>query len=245
MVKCCSLIAVALMFSSFVQAQNLIPKIGLTYSKAFRDRGDLDFTSRKMNFASGLLAGVAIDIPATENLHLQSEILYIQKGHKVEEIGLNGSAYLKTQDYHLTFVEVPLLLRWAMSGRRVNLYVHSGVTLSYGLRGSVKSFMEMEYQSAWVKASSERTIRFGKFDEERPNDLYLDTPLDVGVQLGVGSLVLKTVQIEVRFTRGITEYQYSSDFKGYNQSLQITAGLPFTWTLADVGKLSRQRRRGH
>ena len=105
--------------------------------------------------------------------------------------------------------------------------------------------MEMEYQSAWVKASSQRTIRFGKFVDERPNDLYLDTPLDIGVQLGVGSLVLKTVQIEVRFTRGITEYQYSSDFKGCNQSLQVTAGLPFTWTLAEFNKVSRQRRRGN
>lgn len=226
------LIVLGALFPLLLQAQNLIPKVGLTYSKAFRYTGKADFLSREMIFKPGLLAGIGLDFPIINKLHLQTEIVYIQKGHKIEERNTSGSAYFKTQGYRLEFFELPLLAKWMVLDRKINLYLHSGVTIAYGLRGHVKSVMEMEYQSAWVRATSERQIRFNAFDEEHPNHLYLDKPFDVGVQLGVGSLLFKAVQMEIRFTHGLTEFQYISNYKGYNQSFQISAGLPFNIAMA-------------
>jgi hypothetical protein len=243
MVKCYSLFFLAIWSPFFSSAQHVIPKVGITYSRAFRNPGDSDFVSRKMMFMPGLLVGAAVELPVTKRLHLQTEILYVQKGHRVEERAVNGSNYLKTQDYRLNFIEAPFLVRWTMVDRNVNLYLHSGVTVAYGLRGSVKSHVEMEYQSAWIRASSERTIQFTGFEEERPNDLYLDKRMDIGLQLGVGSLFFKTVHVEVRFTRGLTAFQYDPELIGHNQSLQVTAGLPFTWSVAQFNKVNRPPRR--
>ena len=221
------LIVLGLLFPLFLKAQNLIPKVGLTYSKALRYTEKADFLSREMLFKPGLLAGIGLDFPILNKLHLQAEIVYIQKGHKLVERN-TSSAYLKTQDYRLEFFELPLLAKWTVLDRKIDLYLHSGVTIAYGLRGHVKSVMKMEYQSTWVRATSERQIRFNAFDEEHPNHLYLDKPFDLGIQLGVGSLLFKTVQIEIRFTHGLTDFEYvSSKYRGYNRSFQISSGLPF------------------
>lgn len=224
-----SLIVLGVLFPLLLQAQNLIPKVGLTYSKAFRYTEEPDFLSRDMIFKPGLLAGIAVDLPIINNLHLQTEIIYIQKGHKLEERNTSGSRYFKRQDYRLEFFELPLLVKWTVLDRKINLYIHSGVTIAYGLRGHVKSVMEMDNQPTWVRASSERQIRFNAFNEEHPNDLYLNNRFDVGVQLGVGSLLLKAVQFEIRFTHGLREFQYMPlSYSGYNRSFQISAGLPFS-----------------
>ena len=244
------LVVLGVFFSLLLQAQDLIPKVGFSYSKAFRYSQESHFLSHEMIFKPGLLAGIGVDFPIIDKLYLQTEIIYIQKGHTVEERNTSGSAYFKTQNYRLEFVEVPLLVKWIVADRKINLYLHSGVTIAYGLRGHVKSVMEMEYQSTWVRATSERQIRFSAFDEEHPNDLYLDNPFDVGVQLGVGSLLFKTIQFEIRFTHGLAEFEYmSSDYKGYNRSFQISAGLPFSFEMRQfrnkgISHLRHSRYRG-
>jgi hypothetical protein len=239
------LIVLGVLFPLLLHAQNVIPKVGISHSKAFRYTDDCNFLSHQMIFKPGLFAGIGMDFPLISNFYLQAEIIYIQKGHKLEEGNTIRSAYFKTQDYHLEFVELPLLVKWMVLDRKINLYVHSGVTVAYGLGGHVTSEMEIEYQSAWVRATSERQIRFNAFHEDRPNDLYLDKPFDVGVQLGVGSLLFKSLQLEIRFTHGLTEFQYmSSNYRGYNRSFQVGAGLPLNLVIGQFRPDNKSIREG-
>ncbi len=97
-------------------------KAGLTMGRASLDGDPMDET-----FRLGFVAGGFMVMPLQENMHLQAEVLYAQKGEKWtngEDVNLN-----------IDVLEVPVLVKFFPIE---NMNVYAGPTLNYIMTAKVK-----------------------------------------------------------------------------------------------------------
>ena len=216
-------------------AQTIIPKVGLTYSKTSRSDAETVYHYKEVNFRQGFMAGVALQIPLEDGYFFQSELLYIQKGQETSEKGKEGVSsvakyYLHRDNCLLEYLEIPLLIKKEIRvGKKVKFYPQFGMNLSYGLGGKLHYYLFIEDFSGQItEVSYTSKVKFTEYQNGHPNDFYLKTPFDFGFQGGVGILLFDKIFFEIRYNLGLRKFEFYSydEEDAYNKSFQFCVGIP-------------------
>ena len=216
------LLTIALAFVAFaVSAQVQIsvgPRVGINLSNwSVDDEEDFDELDNRL----GILGGVVGEFRFTENMALQSELGFIQKGLKSEfsyddpQLG----TIAEKSDFIFNYLEVPVLFKAGTSFGPARLDGLVGPSFGYAMN---------------AKAKYKTTI--GGVTEEEEEDLDFDdndiARLDLGLQLGavLGINVGEKAQIFVdgRYLLGLSNLNKSDeDGDVKNKGLAFSAGVLF------------------
>jgi opacity protein-like surface antigen len=178
-------------------------KVGVTFSNLSADTDllDFDFESR-----TGAVGGIFVAFPLATNLYFQPEALVTMKGAKLSALGEDANT-------KLTYLDIPVLLRYniPLESTSVTPYVYAGP--SFGLLLSAKQDYSFD----------------GGGDDVDIKDEMKDT--EFGWVLGAG-VQIQRFMIEARYTQGFTdiEDEDSVDFGDSsvkNKAFMILAGVRF------------------
>jgi hypothetical protein len=205
-----TLLLTLLSLGSYAQI-TLIPKIGVSgnsfnTSEIVNEANNT--TILKFNSVSGFTGGLGVQLPISPNgkFSLQPELLYIQKGYKMESAD-KDAGFINTETHN--YLEVPLLARVSFGKKKIKSFVVLGPSASYFISGKYSNEMNV----FGSKATSQGKIRFG---EEPANyngdDLYYSNEdvsrFDIGLQVGGGvgiNVGLGTLQVEARYGIGFVD----------------------------------------
>lgn len=125
-------------------------------------------------------AGVNLDMRITNNLHLNTSLLYSQKGYKYEDGVYSSSMGYLNETATAHFLTLPIQLSYRIGMFQINC----GPYIEYGLGG------EIEYGSY-----SSRIDTFEHFDA-----------LNYGITVGVGRTLWKRFYLGVNYEMGMSDY---------------------------------------
>ena len=166
----------------------------------------------------GLVAGVMADVPLSPQLSFHPEVLYSQKGFKLDieiEVQASQGTGEGSLTYQLDYLEVPLLLAYRIPVGQNGLTVglEAGPTVAYLL-------------STGLSCSGD----FESTCDENEQDLDDDfESLDIGGALGV-SVGAGPFAADLRFTQGFTSIANSeegSDGEARNRVFSVAARYAF------------------
>jgi hypothetical protein len=193
---------------------SLIPKGGFTLSTVrLTNNSGFAFSQSEVGYQPGFAAGIGLNVPVASNgfFSVQPELLYLQKGYRVEAAGDEGSTLRLTDAFN--YLEVPVLAKINFGTERLKLYVNAGPSVGYALNGRFKQ----DISGGLLAFSTESKNVFGEEpDNSIGDETYLSPKyynrVDVGVQFGGGiGLVVGPgmVLLDARYGMGLTNF-----FKG-------------------------------
>jgi hypothetical protein len=215
------LLAAALFaFGAAAQAQvSIIPKAGIVSSTIwFKETANFVSDAETVGRVTGITSGVGFNVRLAKDgaFSVQPELLYVQKGYRVNFSNAAGSLDSRVQ---FNYLEVPVLARFTLGMERFNLYINAGPSFAYGLNGQYEI---VSGAGAFSSTHAGKNI-FGK----RP-DTYMGTAtyydpksysrVDVGLQFGGGAGLSAgpgTLSIEARYGLGLSHF-YKGDKSNYN-----------------------------
>lgn len=150
---------------------------------------------------TGLVAGGFVTFPLGSRLAIQPEGLFVQKGAKVDDLGV-------TATIELDYVEVPVLVTYRIAG------------------GTARSFHVFGGPSIAFNVSASSSASFGGSTIETSNEEDIET-LDYGVVFGAG-MNAGRFTVDGRFTLGLANVNREVDEpKARTRSLAVLAGVRF------------------
>jgi hypothetical protein len=173
----------------------------------------------------GFQAGIMADIGLTSLLAFHPELLYSQKGGKIEGSGsgsypTGGGTYVSSQSgkLRLGYLDLPLLLRLKAAGAFFEVGPQVGLLLSRDLNNT--SVNEVTY--AGGTGSSVTT------DNVSVNNTNGARKLDVGYVLGVGYHLSQGLELGLRYNGGLSKLaEGDSAPKMHNSVFQFQVGYLF------------------
>lgn len=210
-------------------AQTIIPEVGFTYSKTTRTTGETRYHYREVDFRQGIMAGLKVEVTIEDRLKFQTGLLYIEKGQKASDTGKQSTYYFTTRNFFLRYVQVPLLLKWNIKIKKIVIFPSMGPSIAYGLGGEVHSTMAFEdpTDGRILRGNQKGKVQFSEYREGYPADIFLGSPIDIGLQVGIGVLLFDKVVFEIGYNRGLKAFEFYYEEEDYNQNLQISVGMPF------------------
>ena len=171
-------------------------KVGANLANISGDDVEAEDTSMKY----GALIGGYATFKISDALSLQAEVMYSQKGYKLDMDILGFS--LKTTA-SVNYLDINPLALYSVSDQ---IYILAGPTLGVFLSGTIK--MDID-------------------GEEEEEDIESDdmNGMDFGVIIG-GGYSLGTFNIEARYSLGLKN-AYDEDFDATNTAIQILIAYPF------------------
>jgi hypothetical protein len=210
----------------YAEAQTITPKIGMSLAKVNAE----DNTGNKSK--PGLSLGVAFTQPIGGIFSFQPELLFIQKGSKLDyqesepgfyEIDLKGHIIIN-------YLEVPLLLRadFPTNNDAIKVYLNAGPSFAIGLSGKTNLDLYLEFDGEVIEIKDSGKVKFG----DEPNnyegtDAYIKR-FDLGAQLGGGVIIKEKFMIDLRYGIGLIDI-YDGE-KSKNNVFQFTVGMPFPFS---------------
>ncbi len=155
----------------------------------------------------GLNLGLLYELVLTDNLSIQPEIHFIQKGSMVDIHGWAGSVEVSTR---LNYLELAVMGKFNILdiGRHGGLYLGLTPYLGYGLNGVTKFDDESESEDI-------------DFDDDEINRM------DYGVGFGVGASYGRLF-LDVRYNLGLSNFDNSAlDIDIKNRGILIGLGYKF------------------
>ncbi|GHV29530.1 hypothetical protein FACS1894177_00570 [Bacteroidia bacterium] len=153
------------------------------------------------SWKAGFQAGVFMDYAITPQLSLVPELLFTQRGAKLESDG-------ETSSETLNYLQLPINLAYKFDlGSEQKLFPFAGIYLGYALSGTAKYGSESE------------KIKFGSGEEETK-------ALDYGLNIGVGYQYTH-ILFKVQYNFGLANLSNSDEFTGKNKNLAVTVGYLF------------------
>ncbi len=180
---------------------------------SFEDEEDIDGVDKQARL--GLVAGAFARIPVTPMLSVQPEILYSQRGVKqsIEEndLGIEGSFTTE-----IDYIEVPLMLRYAIPATATGLEIGLEAGPSFGYR-----------LNAGVSCSGDFEDAGCELDEEAEDEIStFDVGAAVGASVGAGPF-----SVALRYTHGFTSIDDTEDeafaVDAFNRVVSVTARYTF------------------
>ncbi|MCS7035936.1 MAG: porin family protein [Saprospiraceae bacterium] len=172
--------------------------------------------------ATGLLFGALLEIRLSNNLAIQPEVTYIQKGTKIDETILS----VKSEGgYTINYLEVPIMLKVGTGFGVGRFDVLLGPSFGYGLNGKY----EIKATSGGITVTEEEDIDFEK-DEISRTDLGAQFGASVGLNLGSSARLF----VDGRYLLGFTNLDKHEHGSGEeptvrNRGVALTAGLMFSF----------------
>lgn len=165
--------------------------------------------SLSLDSRMGFNAGVNVDIPLMQSLHVQTGLFFQQKGAKWEEEGY-------TEKYNPTYLQLPVLAsyRYAFSDA-CELQVNVGPYFALGLGGKAKMEEgdELVEDDFFGGENDEESMRMKKFD--------------MGLQFGAGVTVAKHYYLGFSYDLGLTNIARGKKETWKNRAWMINLGYNF------------------
>ena len=192
-------------------------KAGLGITNFLRDP-NTEFTSQ-LNFTGGFVFVAQM----SRNFSLRPELLYTVRGANASETGrfetdANGNLVFVSDpsgqdlefDFTLTYLDFPLVLRYALSPRaKITPTLSAGPVLSW-------------------KLGERATIRDVETGSEQSDSGSAVGTFDFGVSVGGGvDFVwdLRTIWLEARYTYGLSNLVENPDDPKHNSAIALTVGI--------------------
>lgn len=211
MKKTLLLFASALTFGAAAQAQvAIIPKGGLTLSTISYEKTDhFPIEEDDSKSITGFVAGLGFNLPITKDgfFSVQPEVLYLQKGYRIDYSNTFGSI---DQEEKFNYLEIPVLGKVNFGTETIKLYVNAGPSFGYALNGKYESVVKAGPLSL---TTSGKNIFEAEPDNSTGDDAYYDPKyhnrLDIGVQFGGGvglTVGPGAVLLDARYGLGLTNF---------------------------------------
>ena len=222
------LIAFILMFTMFtvstnnLQAQASI-RGGINIASMSANATEKNYKDYENQSIVGFQVALALPIKISENVAIQPELVFIQKGGKSQYITDENNKYITT--FTSNYIEVPVSLKLGLgntSGDGIGFYVLGGPYVGIALNGKYKN----ELTVLGITSSSTKTVDYS-------NDTNQEKRIDWGVNLGAG-LSLGKMYLEGRYNLGINNLldnsaNNSNSNAPYrrNRGIGLTVGVHF------------------
>lgn len=222
------LIAFILMFTMFtvstnnLQAQASI-RGGINIASMSANATEKNYKDYENQSIVGFQVALALPIKISENVAIQPELVFIQKGGKSQYITDENNKYITT--FTSNYIEVPVSLKLGLgntSGDGIGFYVLGGPYVGIALNGKYKN----ELTVLGITSSSTKTVDYS-------NDTNQEKRIDWGVNLGAG-LSLGKMYLEGRYNLGINnllddDANNSNSNAPYrrNRGIGLTVGVHF------------------
>lgn len=199
------------------QAQVAI-KAGVNFANMNFESDDDDIQDLAKNGAVKFTVGAAFILPLAENIALQPEFLFTQKGAETTYKFLGSET---TQDITYNYIDIPVLLRLGFgetTGEGLGFYINGGPYVGYALSGKVKT--------SSLLGDSEVDYTFDDKDDQRR--------VDFGLSLGAG-VTIGNLMFDARYNHGTNNLLDGDADNGndgnfdklQHRGLAFTAGLIF------------------
>ena len=199
-----------LVFTVSSHAQSVGPKVGINIASwAGDDQFDDDFFTSNTVFQFGAVA----ELPLTDQLSLQPELLFFQKGFGTETSFLGVTS---TTDNRLNYLEIPVLGKFFLTDGPTQIFVTAGPSFGFGLGG--KAIRESGGDTEEVDID---------FEEDELSVLDLSLSIGAGAQAEVGP---GKVFVDIRYLMGLTNVDDAPENEQidiFNRGIGIAAGFLF------------------
>ena len=171
----------------------------------------------------GFQLALAMPFKVANNVAIQPEIVFIQKGGKSQHITNENNKYIST--FTSNYIEIPVSLKLGLgntSGDGIGFYVLGGPYVGIALNGKYKN----ELTVLGVASTSEKTVDYS-------SDTNQEKRIDWGFNVGAG-LSLGKMYLEGRYNLGInnllddnaTNSSSSAPYRR-NRGIGLTVGIHF------------------
>ncbi len=203
MKKAIAVLALIVLFAGTSRAQ---VGFGLTGGVNFANVGGADVTMSPKNL-TGFAAGAYLDISVPFLLSIEPQILYSGKGYIMESsFTLFGSTYSVKGTATLNYLEIPVLLKYSLPVPVVKPSLFVGPTMGILLGAKMKAEVTGQPTTDTdIKSST--------------------TGTDWGIVFGASVNIL-VVNVNARYTMGLTTIDKSGQSKIYNRVFSIMVGIP-------------------
>lgn len=232
-------VCLMLVFAISINAQVSIgARGGLTLSTFNTDPLPENFIGKQdIGYATGFDAAIFSNFKLMDNLSIQPEFHYVQKGVKITGTDATDNMDLK-MTYRYDYLELPVLVRLDFMNQYENLlfYVSAGPSVGYGLSGKYKGEnVSIEVNEGGVKKGEYEMDL--EWDDEYGIDGTKSNRWDVGGTIGIGGEFLTEIFnliVDARYNLDFTDaVKYETTLnpepdkinnKGY--SITIGIGIP-------------------
>ena len=215
------LLSLALAFvtvsASAEKSSYLGSKGGLNLAKVSTDGFDFDgVVIENLTSRTGLVAGAFGSFGIAENLSIQTEVLFSQKGAKFDtSMTVQGITADVELLFKLDYIEVPVLLKYSIPVQgsiRPNLFCGPAL--------AIKSVSKLKVTASALGQSASETI---DIEDVKSTDFGVVFGGGLDIVVGNGRIVL-----DGRYTLGMSSIDDSSDNEDIkNRAISVTAGYAF------------------
>jgi len=178
-------------------AQKIGIKAGLSLANA-----QYEYTQTSISTTNliGVQVGLISEMPISNEIYLNSGVLFSQKGTKLSLLGVEI-------EFPINYLEIPLNLAYKYDLGSAKIFAQAGPYLGYGLSAKMKG------------GGDEETIDFGTETDQMKR-------LDFGVNFAAG-LEIKIVQIGINYGLGLTNLSNDPDELMKNGVLSFSVAVFF------------------
>lgn len=198
-----TLLFIAIFASTAISAQNV--KFGV------KAGANLTNITKSDGFKSlfGFNLGVYTNIEITDKLKLQPELLYSTQGGKKEGSDITeGVPFNYVFKFKTSYLNIPLMLQYTLTD---NLIVEVGPQIGFLLNAELETNIDIQG----------RTVT----EEKDVKDLF--STLDFGLNFGLAYHFLNGLNINTRYTLGLTEIIKENPAGEKNSVIQLGLGYTF------------------
>jgi hypothetical protein len=215
-----SLLALALFFTAFsLSAQTQIsigPRLGINLAKWSTDDSADEILT--IDNRLGLLAGGVLELRFNDNLALQPEINFIQKGFKTELAVFDTVPDTEVR-FILNYLEIPVLLKVGKSFGSARFDVLAGPSFGYAINGKTRTKFNLDGDESDIGQS---------VDFEEAGLKRFDMSVQVGAAFTFGLGEKTDLFIDGRYLLGLTNLNDTGDdSEARNRGIAFSAGLLF------------------
>ena len=222
-----NLFALFLVLSLAATAPNLQAQVsirgGINYASMSANATEKNYSDYKNISVLGYQAALVFPVRISDNVALQPELVWIQKGGKSQYTIDDKNKYISTLTTN--YIEVPLSLKIGIgnnSGSGIGFYVLGGPYVGLALSSKYKN----ETTVLGITSSSTRTV---DYSDDATNEKRVDWGANIGFGISLGKIYL-----DARYNLGVnnlldSDASNSNDSAPYrrNRGIGLTLGVNF------------------
>ncbi|GAB3811092.1 porin family protein [Pontibacter rugosus] len=195
-----------LAFAAEAQTITVGPRVGATFSEVNYSGDGADMLNDQLKSKTGVQFGAVANVMVNDLFSVQPELLYVQKGVKVNFGGLST-------ELQSSYLELPVLAKVSFGSEQIKGFVTAGPSVGYWLSGKIKQ----------------------KYDGESEEDDYDftddDNRTEIGANFGVGAAYkvgTGYLNLDLRYGLGLSNLYNDGEEKVKNRVLGVSLAYLFS-----------------
>ncbi len=200
---------------------------GLSFSNVIAKDSD----GNKVNTSSvpGIYLGLGLGIPLSEQFSIQPSLVYAKRGAKAHETATFG--WGKDFDARVSYVELPVSLRYSPTIGPGRLFVAAGPYLAYGTGGKWTTGTPAAIGD--IVIGDKGDVKFQNDDSYGEHGTYVyGRPWDYGAHVSIGYALFDRYTLSFALQQGIADLEsrwadYQPESTLRNRSMRLSIGYRF------------------